>query len=92
MPITLTPTAPHDVLTKRIRWLEDSNGSPSFNHCWMIWDWQHRGPPSLANATTTSRAEMSALARIADSLGTSQDVADVPKLQTWRLFATCEQG
>ena len=28
---------------------------------------------------TTSRAEMSALARIANSLGTSQDVADVPK-------------
>src|SRR6516165_6943974 len=27
---------------------------------------------------TTSRAEMSALARIADSLGTSQDVAEVP--------------
>jgi hypothetical protein len=22
--------------TKRIRWFEDSNGSPSFNHCWMI--------------------------------------------------------
>jgi hypothetical protein len=34
------------VLTKRIRWFEDSNGSPSFNHCWMIWDQQHRGPPS----------------------------------------------
>ena len=36
------------VLTKRIRWFEDSNGSPSFNHCWMIWDRQHRGPPTLA--------------------------------------------
>jgi hypothetical protein len=24
------------VLTKRIRLFEDSNGSPSFNHCWMI--------------------------------------------------------
>ena len=22
---------------QRIRWFEDSNGSPSFNHCWMIW-------------------------------------------------------
>jgi hypothetical protein len=38
------------VLTKRIRWFEDSNGSPSFNHCWMIWDRQHRGPPTLAYA------------------------------------------
>ena len=36
------------VLTKRIRRFEDSTGSPSFNHCWMIWDWKHRGPPTLA--------------------------------------------
>jgi hypothetical protein len=36
------------VLTKRIRWFEDSTGSPSFNHCWMIWDRQHRGSPTLA--------------------------------------------
>ena len=66
------------VLTERIRWFEDSNGSPSFNHCWMIWDRQHRGPPTLAYAMTTSRAQKSALTRIADSVGTSQDVADVP--------------
>jgi hypothetical protein len=39
------------VLTKRIRWFEDSNGSPSFNQCWMIWDRQHRGPPTLAYAS-----------------------------------------
>jgi hypothetical protein len=26
------------VLTKRIRWFEDSTGSPSFNHSWFIWD------------------------------------------------------
>ena len=36
------------VLTKRIRWFEDSAGSPSFNHAWFIWDWQHQGPPTLA--------------------------------------------
>ena len=36
------------VLTKRVRWFEDSVGSPSFNHCWMIWDRQHRGPPTIA--------------------------------------------
>lgn len=36
------------VLTKRIKWFEDSNGSPSFNHAWFIWDWKHDGPPTLA--------------------------------------------
>jgi hypothetical protein len=42
------------VLTKRIRWFEDSNGSPSFNHCWMIWDRQHQGPPTLTYANGQS--------------------------------------
>lgn len=36
------------VLTKRIQWIEDSKGSPSFNHAWFIWDWKHSGPPTLA--------------------------------------------
>jgi hypothetical protein len=36
------------VLTKRIKWFEDSKGSPSFNHAWFIWDWKHSGPPTLA--------------------------------------------
>lgn len=36
------------VLTKRIQWFEDSKGQPSFNHAWFIWDWQHKGPPTLA--------------------------------------------
>jgi hypothetical protein len=36
------------VLTKRIRWFEGSKGSPSFNHAWFIWDWKHKGPPTLA--------------------------------------------
>lgn len=36
------------VLTKRIKWFEDSKGSPSFNHAWFIWDHHHRGPPTLA--------------------------------------------
>jgi hypothetical protein len=36
------------VLTKRIQWFEDSTGSPSFNHAWFIWDWQHQGAPTLA--------------------------------------------
>jgi hypothetical protein len=38
------------VLTKRIRWFEDSKGSPSFNHAWFIWDWRHKGAPTLAYA------------------------------------------
>jgi hypothetical protein len=38
------------VLTKRIRWFEDSKGSPSYNHAWFIWDWRHKGPPTLAYA------------------------------------------
>jgi hypothetical protein len=36
------------VLRKRIQWFEDSKGSPSFNHAWFIWDWQHKGAPTLA--------------------------------------------
>lgn len=36
------------VLTRRIKWFEDSTGSPSFNHAWFIWDWKHSGPPTLA--------------------------------------------
>ena len=40
------------VLTKRITWFEPEPGakgkSPSFNHCWLIWDWKHEGPPTIA--------------------------------------------
>lgn len=36
------------VLTKRIKWFEDSKGQPSFNHAWFIWDWKHAGAPTLA--------------------------------------------
>ncbi len=40
------------VLMKRIMWFEPEPGvkgkSPSFNHCWMIWDWQHDGAPTVA--------------------------------------------
>jgi hypothetical protein len=36
------------VLTKRIRWFEDSKGGPSFNHAWFVWNYQHKGPPTLA--------------------------------------------
>jgi hypothetical protein len=36
------------VLTKRIIWFERQNAAPSFNHAWFIWDWRHRGLPTLA--------------------------------------------
>jgi hypothetical protein len=36
------------VLTRRIKWFEDSKGQPSFNHAWFIWDREHSGPPALA--------------------------------------------
>jgi hypothetical protein len=35
-------------LTKRIRWIRDSTGSPQHNHAWWLWDWRHQGPPRLA--------------------------------------------
>jgi hypothetical protein len=38
------------VLTKRIKWFEDSKGQPSFNHAWFIWDWKHEGPPTIGYA------------------------------------------
>jgi hypothetical protein len=42
------PFAKKLVLTRRIQWFEDSKGSPSFNHAWFIWNWRHKGPPTLA--------------------------------------------
>jgi hypothetical protein len=36
------------VLTKRIVWFDSPKAAPSFNHCWMIWDKKHEGPPALA--------------------------------------------
>lgn len=42
------PFAKKLVLTKRIKWFEDSKGQPSFNHAWFIWDWLHKGLPVLA--------------------------------------------
>jgi len=35
-------------MTRRIEWFPrkppDFNG-PSEYHCWLLWDWRHRGPP-----------------------------------------------
>lgn len=38
------------VLTRRIRWIEGSTGSPSQNHCWFIWDWRYSYPATVAYA------------------------------------------
>lgn len=38
------------VLTRRIRWFEGSTGSPSYNHCWFIWNWNYQGLPTIAYA------------------------------------------
>jgi hypothetical protein len=36
------------VLTKRIKWFQDSKGQPSFNHAWFLWSWAHDDVPMLA--------------------------------------------
>ena len=40
------------VLTRRIVWFVEADGkpkaSPSFNHAWFLWDWQHHGQPVIA--------------------------------------------
>ena len=41
-------------LTRRIVWFERPGAAPSFNHCWLLWDWKHTGPPALAYAPTES--------------------------------------
>ena len=38
------------VLTRRIKWSEDSTGHPPFKHAWFIWDWKHCGPLVLTYA------------------------------------------
>lgn len=38
------------VLTKRIKWFEDSKGQPSFNHAWFVWQLGNRKTPTLAYA------------------------------------------
>jgi hypothetical protein len=38
------------ILTRRIRWIEGSTGSPSFNHAFYIWDWRRDtgAPPAIS--------------------------------------------
>jgi hypothetical protein len=39
------------VLLGRIRWIPNSDGSPSTNHCWLIWNRAHTGAPTLHYVT-----------------------------------------
>jgi hypothetical protein len=36
------------VLTRRIVWFDRPGAAPSENHCWLMWDWLHNGPPEIA--------------------------------------------
>jgi hypothetical protein len=40
------------VLTRRIRWLANSYGSPSYNHAWFIWDVYQAELPTITYAPT----------------------------------------
>jgi hypothetical protein len=50
------PFAMRIVLTKRIRWIAESTGSPSFNHVWLVWNWKHHGPPIIKYAPQQEKA------------------------------------
>jgi hypothetical protein len=34
-------------LLRRIRWFENTTGSPSYNHAWFCWDYKHQGWPRI---------------------------------------------
>ena len=35
------------VLLRRIVWFQRKDAHPSSNHCWLIWDWRHKGQPTI---------------------------------------------
>jgi hypothetical protein len=41
------------VLSRRIKWFDGPGAAPSFNHAWFIWNWRHRGEPTLAYDVVT---------------------------------------
>lgn len=43
------------VLTKRPRWSDSNIASPRHNFCWMIWDYNHSGPPRIIYGPKTHR-------------------------------------
>jgi hypothetical protein len=36
------------VLTQRIVFFDRPGAAPSTNHVWLVWDWQHKGAPTVA--------------------------------------------
>jgi hypothetical protein len=47
------------VLLDRIVWFERKGAQgPSDNHCWLIWNVRHRGPPTIGYAGKANRREL----------------------------------
>jgi hypothetical protein len=38
------------IFTERIVWFQRPGAAPSFNHCWIVWDWQHTCKPTIEYA------------------------------------------
>jgi hypothetical protein len=50
------------VLLHRIVWFEcEGAPGPSENHCWAIWDRRHRGPPTIAYASSDAAPSRSSI-------------------------------
>jgi hypothetical protein len=47
---TRSPFARKVVLTKRPKWVEVHTASPRFTYAWFVWDWRHRGEPTVTYA------------------------------------------
>lgn len=43
-------------IQNRIRWVADSTGSPSQNHCWFVWDWERQSPAQCLYACSKAAA------------------------------------
>jgi hypothetical protein len=43
------------VLLGRLRWIPDSTGSPSTNHCWLLWDHANVEAPTIRYASEHDR-------------------------------------
>ena len=47
------------VLLGRLRWIPDSTGSPSTNHCWLLWDRANVEAPTIRYASKHDRDDVS---------------------------------
>ena len=46
------------VLLGRLRWITDSTGSPSTNHCWLLWDRANVEAPTIRYASKRDRDDV----------------------------------